>query len=157
MILGPVLHSPLEFPTSCLIFPLHILIDFTDTDLVSPPTSPGNSTLWPCICILPQLCLSTHSQVLQGVQQSTYKVYRHAQHTFLQFCHCYSLLPVPTNQETLLYFATFLANAKGLQHGTILSYVYGVQALHINMGLSDPLKGALWLHKCFWAIHIQSN
>ena len=24
------------------------------------------------------------------------------------------------------------------------------------MGLLDPLKGALWLHKCLWAMHIQS-
>ena len=29
--------------------------------------------------------------------------------------------------------------------------------LHIDMGLSDPLKGALLLHKGLWAIHIQSN
>ena len=27
----------------------------------------------------------------------------------------------------------------------------------MNMGLSDPLKGTPWLHKCLWAIHIQSN
>ena len=49
-------------------------------------------------------------------------------------------LPIPTDQETLLYFATFLADAKGLQHGTIIGYLYGVLALHINMGLLDPLK-----------------
>ena len=66
--------------------------------------------------------------------------------------------PYPLDQETLLYFATFLADAKGLQHGTIISYLYGVQTLlHINMGLSDPLKGDLHLHKCLQAIHIQSN
>ena len=54
-------------------------------------------------------------------------------------------------------FTTFLANAKGLQHGTILGYLYGVQVLHIDMGLSDPLKDVLQLHKGLWAIHIQSN
>ena len=119
--------------------------------------------LWPCIHTLAdawpllQLHLSAHSKVIQGVQQSTCKVYRHAQHIFLQFYHCYGLLPVPTDQETLFYFATFLANAKGLQHGTILSYLYGVWVLHINMGLSDPLKGILQLHKCLQAIHIQSK
>ena len=72
-------------------------------------------------------------------------------------CHCYGLLLVPTNQETLLCFTTFLADAKGLQHRTILCYLYGVWALHINMGLSDHLKGAVWLHKGIWVIHIQSN
>ena len=59
--------------------------------------------------------------------------------------------------QELLYFATFLTNTKGLQYGTTIRYLYQVQALHIDMGLSDPLKGTLWLHKCLWAIHIQSN
>ena len=108
---------------------------------------------WP----LKQLCHSVHCKVLQGVQQSTCKVYRHAQHMFLQFCHCYGLLPIPADQETLLYFATFLADAKGLHHRTIISYFYGVHALHIDMGLSDPLKGPLRVQKCLRAIHIQSN
>ena len=73
---------------------------------------------------------------------------------FLHFCHCYDLLPVPADQGTLLYFATFLANAKGLQHRTIIGYLNGVHVLHINMGLPDPLKGALRLQKCLRAIHI---
>ena len=115
--------------------------------------SPPGQDVWP----LTQLHLSAHSKVLQGIQQSTHKVYRHAQHMFLQFCHCYGLLPILADQETLLYFATFLADAKGLQHGTIIGYLYGVHALHINMGLPDPLKGALRLQKCLRAIHIQSN
>ena len=108
---------------------------------------------WP----LTQLHISAHSKVLWGMQQSTHKVYGHAQHMFLQICHCYGLLPVLADQETLLYFTTFLADAKGLQHGTIISYLYGVHVLHIDMGLPDPLKGALRLQKCLRAIHIQSN
>ena len=133
-----------------------------DTDHLSLP-GPRKSSLWlsihPLAGIWPLtwLCISAHSKVIQGIQQSTYKVYRHAQHAFLQFCHCYGLLPVPMDQETLLYFATLLANARGLQHGTIVGYLYGMWALHIDMGLPDPLKGALQLHKCLWAIHIQSN
>ena len=95
--------------------------------------------------------------VLQGIQQSTCKVYGHTQHMFLQFFLYYSLLPVPADQETLLCFATFLADAKGLQHGTILRYLYGMRVLHFDMSLSDPLKGALQLHKGLQAIHIQSN
>ena len=75
---------------------------------------------------------------------------------FLQFCHCYSLLPILVDQETLLYFTTFLANAKGLQHGTIISYLYGMHVLHIDMGSLDPLKGDLRLQKHLRAIHIQS-
>ena len=107
-------------------------------------------------CLLPQLHLSVQSKLLQGIQQSTCKVCGHAQHTFLQFCHNCGLLPVPANQGTLLCFATFLADAKGLQHGTILRYLYEVRALHIDLGLSDPLKG-IPAEKGLWAIHIQSN
>ena len=61
----------------------------------------------PCFCPLvgasplTQLCLSAHSRVLQGMQWSTYKVYRHAQHMFLQFCHYYGLLPILADQDTL--------------------------------------------------------
>ena len=133
-----------------------------DTDHLSLP-GPRNSSLWPSIHPLAGIWpltwvhLSAHAKVIQGVQQSTHKVCRHTQHTFLQFCHCYGLLPVPTDQEILLYFATFLANTRGLQHGTIVGYLFGVWALHIDMGMLDPLKGALWLHKCLWALHIQSN
>ena len=39
----------------------------------------------------------------------------------------------------------------------IIGYLYGVHVLHINMGLPDPLKGAVRLQKCLRAIHIQSN
>ena len=86
-----------------------------------PHTCPLAGT-WP----LTQLLLSAHPKALQGIQQSTFKVYGHAKHMFLQFCHCYGLLPIPADQETLLYFATFLADAKGLQPGTIIRYLYGV-------------------------------
>ena len=133
-----------------------------DTDRLSLP-GPRNSWLWLSIhplagiWLLIWLCLFAYSKVIQGVQQSTCKVYGHAQQTFLQFCHYYGLLPVPTDQEMLLYFATFLDDARGLQHGTIVGYVYRVWMLHIDMGLLNPLKGALWLHKCFQAIHVQSN
>ena len=140
---------------------MYVLV-IIDTDHLSLP-APRNSSLqlsihplagtWP----LTWLHLSAHSKVIQGVQQSTCKVYRHAQHTFLQFCHCYGFLPVPMDQETLLYFATFLADARGLQHGTIVGYLYGVQVLHIKIGLPDPLKGAVWLHKYLWSIYDQSN
>ena len=143
--------------------PCHISLWPSLVQIVYSLTGPGISSFqphfhtlagtWP----LPQLCLSAHSKVLQGIQQSICKVYGHAQHLFLQFCHCYGILFVPMDQETLLYFATFLADAKGLQYGTIIRYLYRVHALHINMGLPDPLKGTLRLNKCLSAIHIQSN
>ena len=133
-----------------------------DTDHLSLP-GPWNSLLQPSIhplagiWPLTWLCLSAHSKVIQGVQLSTCKVYGHAQYTFLQFCHYYGLLPVPADQEMLLYFATFLADARGLQHGAIVGYLYRVWVLHINMGLPDTLKGALQLYKYLQAIHILSN
>ena len=82
---------------------------------------------------------------------------RHAQDMFLQFCHYYGLLPVSADQDILLCFSTFLAYAKDLQHGTIFGYLYGVRALHIDMGLLVLLKGAFHLYKDPLAIHIQSN
>ena len=120
--------------------------------------------LFPAMLLSPGGCLATHTalpfstfQGSTGCATVSMKVYRHAQHMFLQFCHWYGLLPILADQETLLYFATFLANAKGLQHGTIIGYLYEVHALHFNMGLLDPLKGALGLQKCLRTIHIQSN
>ena len=59
---------------------------------------------WP----LTQLCLSAHSKVLQGMQQSTCKVYGHDQHLFLQFCHCYGLLPTPADQRDTLVLCYLL-------------------------------------------------
>ena len=156
----PLLHSNTSphdgSPTATYVM---VIID---TDHPSLP-GPRNSSLWPSIHPLASiwplawLCLSAHSKVIQGVQQSTCKGYGHAQHTFLQFCHHYGLLPVPADQETLLYFATLLANARGLQHRITVGYLYRVQMLHIDMSLPDPLKGALQLHKCPQTIHIQSN
>ena len=142
--------------------PCYILMALLIQYICSLP-GPDNSPFWLGIhpqagaWLLTQLCLAAHSKVLHGIQQSICRVYGHAQLMFLQFCQCYSLLPIPADQETLLYFATFLVNTKGLQHGTITSYLYGVWALHIDMGLSDPLKGMLSLHICLWAIHIQSH
>ena len=142
---------------------LHFSLWMSLTQIVYSLPGPRNSSIQPHIhplagtWPLTPLHLPAHSKVLQGIQQSTCKVYGHGQHMFIQFCHCYGLLPIPADQETLLYFATFLADVKGLLHGTIFSYLYRVWVLHIDMGLSDPLKGALQLHKCLWAIHIQSN
>ena len=142
----PLLHSNTS-PCNGSPTAMYVMV-IIDTDHLSLP-GPGNSSLWlsihPLAGIWPLtwLCLSAHSKVIQGVQQSTCKVYGHAQHTFLQFCHCYGLLPVPVDQETPLYFATFLADARGLQHRTIVGYLYGVWVLHIDMGLLDPIKDAL--------------
>ena len=164
--LGPIIHSSAQvIPVSIAVPPLlHILRDFTDVHHVSSQVQVlGSPKFQPYIHLLagawplPQLHLSVQSKVLQGNQQSTCKVCGHAQHTFFQFCHCYSLLPVPANQETLLCFATFPVDAKGIQHRTILGYLYGVTVLHIDMGLSDLLKDTLQLHKGLQAIHIQSN
>ena len=109
----------------------HMLMALLLQNICSLPGT-GNSSFQLCIhpqagtWLLTQLCLAAHSKVLHSIQQSMCRVYGHAQQMFLQFCHCYSLLPVPANQETLLYFATFLVDAKGLQPGTIISYLYGV-------------------------------
>ena len=153
--LGLIIHSPMQvIPASIAVPPsyhslkdslMHImsLHRYRSWDLQFQPHIHLLAGAWP----LPQLHLSVQSKVLQGIQQATCKVYRHAQDMFLQSCHHYGLLQVPTDQETLMCFTTFLADAKGLQHGTIFRYLYRVRALHISMGLSDPLKGTLWLHK----------
>ena len=145
----------LPLPTTCL----WTLLIQTICSLPGPRNSSFQLCIHPQAGAWPltQLCLAAHSKVLHDIQQFTFRGYGHVQHTFFQFCQCYGLLSVPADQETLLYFATFLANVKGLQHGTIIGYLYGVWALHIDMSLSDPLKSALHLHKCLWAIYIESH
>ena len=128
-------------PLPCILWPSLIQIVYSLTGSRIPSfqrmlLSPG-AGVWP----LTQLCLSAHSKVLQGIQQSTCKVYGHAQHMFLQFCHCYGLLPIPADQETLLYFATFLVSAKGLQHGTIIGYLYGCMHSTLTWACQTHSKG----------------
>ena len=74
-------------------------------------------------------CLSSASQhswrCCRASSSQLTRVYVHAQDIFLQFCQYYDLLLVPADQETLLCFATFLADAKGLQHRTVLGTCMG--------------------------------
>ena len=152
-------------PASIAVPPsIYILRDFTDGHHVSSQIQVLGSLSYSHASIFWQACglsldsTSQHSPRCYRASGSPHaRYYGHAQHMFLHFCHCYSLLTVPINQETLFCFATFLADAKGLQHETILRYLYRVKALHINMGLSDPLEGTHWLHKGLQATHIQSN
>ena len=138
---------------------MHIIsLLFTDSGPGISQVPAPTSVFWQ-VPGLSHSSISQHSlMMLQGIQQST-----NARSTCMPSrCSSSSAIAMascqcPANQETLLCFATFLADAKCLQHGTILRYLYGVRVLHIDMGLSDQLKGALWLHKGLQAIHMQSN
>ena len=86
----------LTFRTSMMHFiSLHRFL-FSDFQVPAPHLSSDRCLATPTASPL------SKSKVLQGILQSICKVYGHAQHTFLQFCHYNSLLPVPADQETLV-------------------------------------------------------
>ena len=102
-----------------------------DTDCPLLP-GPRNSLLWwsihPLTGIWPltQLCLSAHSKVIQGVQQSTHKVYRHAQHNSSNSAIAMASCPFPQIKR---HFCTLLhswlmpkASSMGLLLVTYIGY-----------------------------------
>ena len=69
---------------------------------------------------------------------------------FISFCTQLGKLhssgsPCPAEECTLYFFATFLATR--IQHSSIMVYLSGVRALHIEQGFSDPLANCLRLQR----------
>lgn len=82
--------------------------------------------------------------LLKGVAPNTARAYKLAQSRHWAFCAQFSLLPLPTSEQTLILFVAELA--QDLAHSTIRSYLSGVRNLHITNGLPDPLPGSLRLN-----------
>ena len=67
--------------------------------------------------------------MFKGLRHSTHKTYLVGQRLYLQFCHDYSLQPLPTSDQLLLRFIAF-AYSKKLSPSTISVYVSSVVSLH---------------------------
>jgi hypothetical protein len=78
-----------------------------------------------------------------GIAQSTEKTYSTAQRGYLLFCQRLNLTPLPATEDTLILFATELAQARA--YSTIKTYLAGVRHLHVIHGLGNPLEGKLKL------------
>ena len=90
-----------------------------------------------------QLETQANRFLLHGIAESTTKLDRHAQNTFLSFYQRLQLDPLPASEDTLILFAAELAQS--ISHSSIRSYLSGVRHLHIIHGLTNPLEKTLRL------------
>ena len=70
---------------------------------------------------------------------------------FLSFCLPLNLQPLPASEDTLILFATHLAQTRA--HSTIKTYLVGVRHLHVIHGLNNPLEDKLRLQQVLRGIH----
>ena len=68
---------------------------------------------------------------------STHKTYRAAERRYVAFCEKFGVKPLPSNENNLCYFVTWLGQ-EGLQHSTIHTYLSGVRQIQIAHGFPDP-------------------
>ena len=77
----------------------------------------------------------------QSLAVATKKTYMTGEQQFFQFCELFRVHELgnilPTTEDILCYFATFLAQS--VQHGTIKSYLAAVKHLHFQNNLDLPL------------------
>ena len=69
-----------------------------------------------------------------GLAPATHKTYQSAEHRYLEFCGSFSLVPLPTSESILCYFAACL----GQQGLALRTYLSGVRQLQIAYGWNDP-------------------
>lgn len=81
--------------------------------------------------------VEAHRLVEGGVRKSTAKVYNKAQKDFLEFCHTFSLVPVPVSENTLLLYIANL-NRRGLAGSSMQVYLSAVRNLHSINGKPEP-------------------
>ena len=74
-----------------------------------------------------------------------------AQKIYLDFCSRLNQTPVPASEETLILFATELAQTRA--HSSIRTYLAGVRHLHVTLGHGNPLSGTLRLDLVLKGIH----
>lgn len=91
---------------------------------------------------LPSLSLSQLNTAAQnyldlGISTSTRKAYRAGVHNYTTFCMDTYYKLAPVSEDTLLLFATYLAQ-QNLSYATILVYLAAVKHNHITTGKSLP-------------------
>ena len=68
---------------------------------------------------------------------ASHKTYLAAERRYIDFCHNFSLVPLPTSEATLCYFAACLGQ-QGLADTFIKTYLSGVHQLQVADGWNDP-------------------
>ena len=75
--------------------------------------------------------------MLQGIRNSTKKVYSAAQKGYLAFCHNYKLIPMPASENTLLLYIANL-NLTSVSANSAKVYLAALRSLHVLNGLDPP-------------------
>jgi hypothetical protein len=75
--------------------------------------------------------------IRNALKDSTRSTYTSAQKRYLRFCESFSYNPLPTCEETMLGFVSFLFS-QGLKGTSISVYVAAVRSLHDHCGLLYP-------------------
>ena len=76
----------------------------------------------------------------QSLSSSSARSYGSAQSRYVEFCHCFSLVPYPLNETLLCSFVTFL-DQEGLKHQSIKCYLSALRHAQIANGFPDPRIG----------------
>jgi len=102
---------------------------------------------------LSTLQVKAHEYFAGGLADSSHRTYNSAQRQFLQFCREFSFDPFPASEETLILFATHLAQR--IKPQSITVYLAAVRSLHVAHGLSNPLQPGLKLKQTLRGIERQ--
>ena len=78
----------------------------------------------------------------QGLAASTQRSYQFGQRRYLTFCSEIQKSPLPTSEDTLLMFVSYLAQ-QGLSHTSIKVYLSAVHNLHVQGGLHEEFAKQL--------------
>ncbi len=73
-----------------------------------------------------------------ALAHNTQKTYTAGTQRYLQFCHRYSLGPVPAHKHTMAFLASSLS--RYLAPNTVQVYLAAVGTLHRQLGLRDPTR-----------------
>ncbi len=72
-----------------------------------------------------------------GLAESTQRAYNSAKRRYIHFCHDHNLAPIPSSEQQLCQYVSYLALAN-LSHNTIKCYLSAVRHLHIAEQAPDP-------------------
>lgn len=85
-----------------------------------------------------QLAQEADILVKGGLRPTTRTTYSSAENQYLKFCHFYSFIPVPTTEDILCLYVTFMFNHRHLKYGSIRVYLSAVRSLHVRNGIPYP-------------------
>lgn len=91
---------------------------------------------------IPNLRAAVQHYFEQGLAPSTKKSYLAGQKRYFSFCNSINALPIPTTEDILLTFVSYLAQ-DGISHATIKVYLSAIRSLHISKGLHEVYSAQL--------------